>query len=335
MKIFKKILIVIAILLLVISAIGLFFFPGHIHVERSIVINQSPSMVYNYSGDLKNYQQWSPWYELDTAAAYTYSENTTGKGANMSWESEVKNVGKGSMTINEAVKDSKIGLDLNFMENGVAQGSYLFTPEGKGTKMTWTLDFEAGKNPLMRIMGKFMDGMVGPDFERGLNKLKAKLESMPAQESMMSVEEMDMPEMQYMFVHGKADLKNIGQFLGGSYMKIGKAMAKQKLTQAGAPFAIYYTDSQTEWELDAGIPVSAKAKDDGEAKAATMKAGKALCVKFFGAYEKTALAHDAIREYIKQNNKQVIGAPWESYVTDPMMEKDTAKWQTNVCYPIQ
>jgi effector-binding domain-containing protein len=29
------------------------------------------------------------------------------------------------------------------------------------------------------------------------------------------------------------------------------------------------------------------------------------------------------------------GAPMELYVTDPMMEKDTAKWLTEIVFPIK
>lgn len=336
MKIFKKILIVIAILLLVISAIGLLFFPSHIHVERSVVIDQNRSMVYDFTTDLKNYQQWSPWYELDTAAVYTYSNVTSGAGAAMSWESKVDKVGSGTMTITDVVKDSMVALDLNFMKNGVAKGSYFYSDEGSGTKMTWGLDFEAGMNPLLRIMGKFMDKMVGPDFDRGLNKLKALMESMPAASAInISIEEKAVPEANYLFVHGKANVSDISKFLGESYGKIGKAMGKQKLTMTAAPSAIYYTDSQTEWEIDAVIIANAPGKDDGEVKAGKRKASNAVVAHFFGSYDKTPAAYAALKEYIAKNNKQVIGAPWEEYITDPMTVKDTAKWQTDVYFPVQ
>lgn len=67
------------------------------------------------------------------------------------------------------------------MEEGVAQGIYTFSPEGSGTKVTWAFEFDTGFNPLLRILGKFMDGMVGKDFEKGLSKLKTILEAMPAE----------------------------------------------------------------------------------------------------------------------------------------------------------
>ena len=59
------------------------------------------------------------------------------------------------------------------------------------------------------------------------------------------------------------------------------------------------------------------------------------CLSDFGPYELTAKAHTAIHEYIGAHNKKIIGAPWEVYVTDPGLEKDTAKWETDVYYPVE
>jgi hypothetical protein len=88
----------------------------------------------------------------------------------------VKEVGTGSMMITKSVPDSIVMMDLNFMENGVAKAAYVLNDDAGKTKIIWTFDTEAGANPLFRIMGKFMDKMVGPDFEKGLGKLKQELE---------------------------------------------------------------------------------------------------------------------------------------------------------------
>lgn len=178
MRIFRKILIIIAVIMLVVAAVGLLFFPAHIHVERSTVINQKPSMVFNYVSDLHQWNNWSPWYKRDPNAKYIFAGPESGKGSSLSWESNVKDVGNGKMTITDAEPDSLIRQDLNFMENGVAKSSFRLSPEGEGTKITWAFDSDAGANPMMRIMGAFMDKFVGPDFESGLNSLKEKMESM-------------------------------------------------------------------------------------------------------------------------------------------------------------
>lgn len=138
-------------------------------------------MVFDYVNYIKNWNEWSPWYELDTTASYTQAGPPSGAGAKLSWVSTNKDVGTGSMTYTEVNAPSLIKQDLNFMEEGIAQGIYTFSPDGNGTKVSWSFEFDTGFNPLLRILGKFMDSMVGKDFEKGLSKLKAILETIPAE----------------------------------------------------------------------------------------------------------------------------------------------------------
>lgn len=175
MRIIKKILIVLAVILLLVTAVSFIFFSSHVHMDRSIVINQPPTAVFNYCNDLHNWNSWSPWYELDPNATYTYSGPQTGVGSSIMWESDKEEVGKGKMTITETQGDSLIKFDIDFMERGSAKGSYHFEPYETGTKMTWGFDMEAGMNPVMRIMGGFMDSFMGKDFDRGLKSLQDHL----------------------------------------------------------------------------------------------------------------------------------------------------------------
>jgi hypothetical protein len=180
MRIFRKILIVLAIILLIVAAAGLLFFPSHIHVDRSVVISKPQKEVFNYVSDLHNWNSWSPWYKLDPNATYVYDGAATGVGSSLSWDSKVKDVGKGKLTIREDQPDSLVSLDLIFMDHGGATASFHLMPEGEATKVTWGFDSDAGANPLMRIMGSMMDKWIGKDFESGLAALKLNLESRPA-----------------------------------------------------------------------------------------------------------------------------------------------------------
>ena len=164
-------------ILLVITAIGFIFFRSHVHVERSIVINKSQSELFSVLNTHKNFNSWSPWFSRDTTMKIVFSGPESGVGAKFSWISSVKSVGKGSMEITESKPDSVIRQVLNFMDKGNSHASYLLSEEGGGTRLVWTLDMEAGANPLLRIMGGFMDKAVGADFERGLSKLKAIVET--------------------------------------------------------------------------------------------------------------------------------------------------------------
>ena len=87
--------------------------------------------------------------------------------------------------------------------------------------------------------------------------------------------------------------------------------------------------------MDIAIPVDKPGKADGQVKPGEVKAGKVAMVLLLRTLRKTGDGHAAIHAYLGANNLQIAGAPWESYVTDPMMEKDTMKWETDIYYPLQ
>lgn len=178
MNTFKKILIVFSVLLIVISAIGLIFFDEHVHAERTIVVNVPRSEMYQILNTHKTFNEWSPWLEKDPSMKITYSGSDRGVGAKYSWSSPVKEVGVGSMEIVESVPDSVIRQRLTFEGRGSSETGFILRPEGNGTRVIWMLDMDAGANPIKRILGGFMDRMIGPDFEKGLTKLKAYSEKM-------------------------------------------------------------------------------------------------------------------------------------------------------------
>ena len=60
-----------------------------------------------------------------------------------------------------------------------------------------------------------------------------------------------------------------------------------------------------------------------------------VVASFYGSYDQTPAGHKAADDFIQKNGKKVVGAPWEIYVTDPMVEKDPKKWLTEICYPVE
>jgi hypothetical protein len=45
------------------------------------------------------------------------------------------------------------------------------TPDGAGSKVSWALDADMGYNPIGRVMGLFLDGMIGKNHESGIQLL--------------------------------------------------------------------------------------------------------------------------------------------------------------------
>jgi len=178
-KILKIIGIVLVSFVALIGIVSLFLSPKS-HIERSVVINAPDSIIFLQVNSLKNQNRWSPWVEKDTATQVTYEGNETGIGAKMNWKS--KKLGNGSQWIVESIANKHLKSEMQFEGFGGANSSdiYLESTEG-GTKVTWTYDGDVTGSgfvlvPLGKIMNLMMDGMMGPDYERGLSKLKTLTE---------------------------------------------------------------------------------------------------------------------------------------------------------------
>jgi len=142
MKTLKPFLIVIAIIFLTLW-LGSFELNEKWHYEKSISINATPDKIYKLTTDLKNWEKWSPWYGLDPNTKWTFSDTTFGVGAWYTWSSEKRKVGKGKITIIEAIENqsNKYRLEFDGMDASIA--GFILEPEGDfSTKVTWTLDGE-------------------------------------------------------------------------------------------------------------------------------------------------------------------------------------------------
>lgn len=332
MKIIKKIGIVLLVLILIGALVG-WMQPRQMHVEVSGTMKSHPANIYNQVNVMKNWEAWSPWQRMDPEMKVTYSDIPSGVGASYSWTGPKS--GQGSLTVSEANPNERIATAMDFGPNGTATSGFTFTPEGENTRVTWSFDTDMGVNPFSRLFGLIMKGMLESSFEQGLANLKEITEKMPAPAAAFKTEVRDMPPMTYLAIRDSAAVSTISEHLGRDYGRLMEAMGKQGLNPAGAPFAIYYTESETNWAFDACMPVDKQGKNDGAITSVQYPGGKMVVTSFYGPYDQTPAGHRAADDFIKANNLMVTGPPWERYITDPMSEKDTSKWLTEICYPLK
>jgi effector-binding domain-containing protein len=329
------------ILYVLLGLVALYFIlcivgPGHVKVERSIDINASTDLIKAKLADYKFFHEsWSPWTEKDPGMKTTYTGEAGKEGHSIAWESDKKDVGKGSMTYNGAHGDTVMHT-LSFEGQGDAKIYHVVAANGSASKATWVMESET---PFMfRAIMLFMnmDKMLGPDFEKGLSNLKKAIEALPAETTVhYDVTEMNWDAKTF---YGKKEtlaFDKLAAFFGASYGKIGEALGKAKAQPIGMPKAIYFTfDEKTmTTEVAAVMEVANGTKLEGVEKFET-PAGKVLKIEYFGAYDKSANAHYAMDAYMKEKGL-TQSYVLEEYVTDPGTEKDTAKWQTDIFYLVK
>jgi effector-binding domain-containing protein len=333
MKILKTIglgLLAFIALLVIVS----FFLPSKSHVERSIVIESNAEMAFDLINDLHQWKAWSPWHALDTNAQWTFSEVAVGKDAWYTWKSENSEVGKGKLTITESKPGELIMTALEFDGMNPAQAGYYFTKVEGGTKITWTLDSDMGMNPKNKYFGLIMDKLLGPMYEKGLAAIKKICESTPKKEMVLGfeVEKRTIPTQKFVFISNKnVKREAIGTTIGESFLKLDTYVKKSNNKVMGYPFTTWYNISM----FNAALPVAQDTKGEGDIKFNVQEAFEAMVVKYYGAYDKNEAVYQAMDAYMKEKGLTPGGPPTEVYVTDPMVEKDTTKWLTEMVFPVK
>ena len=148
--------------------------------SRRIVVDAPPSAIRPLINDFKAWIQWSPWEGLDPDLERTYTGPERGVGAAYAWTGNRK-AGSGSMEITGSSPEA-VDITVHFLKpfKATNQTTLSFEPVADGTQVRWVMTGE--QKGAMAVFGKFMnmDKLIGPDFEKGLARLKAVAEETPA-----------------------------------------------------------------------------------------------------------------------------------------------------------
>jgi hypothetical protein len=138
--------------------------PRHVSVERSAMLSAAPEAILALAASNTGYQSFNPYKDLDPNLKVEMFGPASGVGSGFRFESKD---GVGEQTVAAVGADSvTFALDLGAMGRPV-QAISAVAAEG-ATQVTWTMEMDLGMNPVARVMGLFMDAMVGPSFELGL-----------------------------------------------------------------------------------------------------------------------------------------------------------------------
>ena len=325
-------------MIILLVLIGLFFLiaaflPNNLQMESSRVIDKPASLLFKQVNNFHNWPAWSPWQESDPAQVNTYEGASLGVGAKTLWTSE-KN-GSGSMTITESVPYSRVASDLDFGQKGLATNAFVFEESPGGTKVTWSVNIPELGYPIGRYIGLMMPGMMKTYFEKGLENLENVTKEMP-EPSLIEIT--DLPEMKVLSITDSCSWDDIEMKMGELYTELMITISKnKKVSVSGYPFAAFmkWDEVNRTTTFEAGMPVEGEAASVGRVVYKTLHPTRAVCGTHFGAYDKTEYLYRAMDEYVLEHGLLTVGGPMEMYVTDPTMEPDTSKWQSNVYFPVK
>jgi effector-binding domain-containing protein/uncharacterized protein YndB with AHSA1/START domain len=328
--------------LLIVAIVAAFLLPRHVRVERTDTIAAPRATVFTVLNSFRQFNKWSPWFDLDPEAKYTYDGPGAGVGAKLSWVGNPKTLGSGSQIITASDPYGKVAANVDFGQGGrPALQVFALEADGGGTKVTWSIDVDLGMNPVSRYFGLGFDGMIGKDFDKGLALLKKFAEGLPrADFAGLQVETVPVDPKTVAFLPAESPRNDsaLAVAIAKAYRELGVFMALHKVKQAGAPLMIDAGTDASRYVFEAAAPLDRTPGEpvpaDSRVQARQSYGGKALKVALRGPYSQIPATREKIAAFIAAHGIERNGNSWNEFANDPTTVKESDVL-TNIYFPIK
>lgn len=156
--------------------------PGELAVSKTITVKATPDDVAPYARDLRKWNEWSPWADIDPEVQAAYSDPSDGKGAWYSWEGN-DDVGKGKMTVTTDA-EGQVVHEVAFerpMED-VAESTIRWkATDPEHTEITWSFRQEAGFGTKLANVLMDIETMLQGDYDKGMVRMQPLVEKAAAE----------------------------------------------------------------------------------------------------------------------------------------------------------
>jgi effector-binding domain-containing protein len=337
---FLKGLLITVVVIFIIYCVAMFFLPARYVMDRQITIDAPSSEVYETVVEVESWTNWSYWDQIDSTNETSYFGPKGEVGYGYTWKGDPKLVGEGTYTISALEENQRVDYDLTFVGMGESKGYFEFEAVGENeTQVTYAFIAEFG---FFDRVGKFfIDAALGKAFEESLAKLKTYIETMPEEQTMeipdYEVERMTVEAMPYYGIKKSIAISEMSSnFFGENYQALGVYLGADMANATMAPFAIYekWDQENDQTTIIVAMAVTSEKPETDNIMKGNTYAGDVLKINYYGSYEGSEMAHMAMDKHMMENDIEMTGAPYEVYVTDPSTEPDTAKWLTEIYYPV-
>ena len=315
--------------------------PNNFEVKRERTINAPAAVVYNNVIDFKNWKNWSPWIEADPTMEVTPGASTKGIGGSQSW---VGKDGIGSMKTIATTANASIEQELQIDTYEPSKITWTFEPTTNGeTKVTWKMNSE--KVPFMfkgfaAISGGF-DNMIGPDFERGLEKLDSVVKADIEKYSITIHGITEHGGGYYLYNTTSCKITDLENTMHKMMTKVSAYTTINNIKMAGAPFTNYHKwdEENNTVMFSSCVPTTDKVitAADSDILTGQLNPFKAVKTTLKGDYKNLKETWDKDYKYIPENNLEFTddGPTLEVYPTDPVNTPNPANWITEIYIAIK
>lgn len=147
----------------------------------------------------------------------------------------------------------------------------------------------------------------------------------------------------YAGIQTAVPMDGISAALDEAFPELFGWLAANETAPAGPPFLRFLViDMEALLQLELCVPVAAPVTGSGRVQPGVLPAGHYVVLRHIGHYDGLIAANAELQRWAQDHDVEFDmtdtpeGSAWgsrlEQYITDPSMEADPAKWETDVAY---
>ncbi|NNL83543.1 MAG: transcription activator effector-binding protein, partial [Winogradskyella sp.] len=314
--------------------------PNEFDVQRKRTIQAPAAVIYNNVNDYKNWNAWSSWIEKNPDTKVTYPEQTSGVGGSYYWEDDD---GKGSMTTVDTDPVNSITQEMRFEDFPPSTVNWTFDAiDNTSTEVTWQMT--GADLPFMMkffsVISGGYDAMMGPDFERGLEKLDSIIVADINRYSVAIEGVANHGGGYYIYNTASSKITDYQSKVQELFPRVGAYAVANNITMAGPAFQIVHKwdEENNAVIFSCAVPtVERIVSSESDILTGKLEPFKAIKTILKGNYDNLSEAWQKTMSYIEANGHTLIesGPMLEAYITDPMEEPNPANWITEIYVAIE
>ncbi len=133
------------LVLILVAAVIIYFLPGAIHIEKTMVLKAQPEVVYGELNTTGEWKKWAAWLKEDPVIEITYHGPESDAGAALNWNSQVAEINTGNVLLESSQKASQVKALIQFDKYGKSENSFVSGNTGNGTQVNWTLEINVAE----------------------------------------------------------------------------------------------------------------------------------------------------------------------------------------------
>jgi len=134
----------------------------------------------------------------------------------------------------------------------------------------------------------------------------------------------------YVAISAQVTISEIPAVLPPLMPEVLNWLQQKNLRPAGPPFFRYLEMTGKQMQVAVGFPVSEVLMGDDRVQPGSFPAGQYAVVRYQGPYSNLYQAHTLLKSWTKEHHILPQGPHAEFYLTDPVLEPNPEKWQTDI-----